>query len=85
MFGYVSLAKLLGPVELWLKSQTFRHKKLIWIQMNGAGIFLKSDPKVSSTSGIEMSYSWNEAHSLANSGEKIGRWLREWLVLETTY
>ena len=33
------------------------------------------NPKISSTSGIDMSYSWSQANRLGSSGEKIGRWL----------
>jgi hypothetical protein len=41
----------------------------------GWDILEVTDPKQASTSGIDMSYSWDEAHALANGdGTRIGRW-----------
>jgi hypothetical protein len=53
-------------------------RKLIWINMGGGWDILEvTDPKVSSTAGIDMIYSWEEAQAVANStdGTRIGRWL----------
>lgn len=53
-------------------------RNLIWINMGGGWDILEvTDPKVSSTAGIDMSYSWGEAHDVSGStdGSKIGRWL----------
>lgn len=86
LMGYLSMAKILGHhPELWrdqAMAQDFaqlaasQNKNLIWISMNGGWDILEvTDPKVRSTAGIDMTYSYDDAHSLANSGEKIGRWL----------
>ncbi|MBC7661442.1 MAG: DUF1501 domain-containing protein [Chitinophagaceae bacterium] len=53
-------------------------RRLVWINMSGGWDILEStDPKVSSTSGIDMMYDWGQAHALTGSAQpdKIGRWL----------
>lgn len=81
LVGYASLAKLISSNPS-LFAQTTEipdypvQKNLIWITMNGGWDILEiTDPKPASTSGIDMTYSYNDAHNLGSSGEKIGRWL----------
>lgn len=53
-------------------------KNLIWINMGGGWDILEvTDPKASSTSGIDMAYSWGEAAAVSGSsdGARIGRFL----------
>lgn len=53
-------------------------RSLIWINMNGGWDILEVlDPKVSSTSGIDMSYSWAEANRVSGAADdvRVGRWL----------
>lgn len=53
-------------------------RRLVWINMNGGWDILEvTDPKRSSTSGIDMAYDFGAAHRLAGSSseDRIGRWL----------
>ena len=44
--------------------------------MSGGWDLLETvNPKPSSTSGIDMSYSWSQAQNFGSSGDKIGRWM----------
>lgn len=76
MTGYMAASQLLGIPKAEAQSYTVQ-KKLIWISMNGGWDILEvTDPKQSSTSGIDMSYSWDQAQVVANSSDlRIGRWL----------
>lgn len=77
MTAYASLAKSLFSGSA--KASTVSHpvqKKLIWISMSGGWDILETtDPKVSSTSGIDMIYDWNDANRLNGSNVRIGRYL----------
>lgn len=53
-------------------------RRLIWINMSGGWDILEvTDPKLGSTSGIDMVYDYGSAHRLAGSAsqDRIGRWL----------
>lgn len=53
-------------------------RRLVWIMMGGGWDILEiTDPKVASTSGIDMTYDWGLANRLAGADEdtRIGRWL----------
>jgi hypothetical protein len=75
----VSVGSLLGGTFARAQSESYTpQRKLIWINMSGGWDILEvTDPKMSSTSGIDMSYSWGEANLLAGSGtsERVGRWI----------
>lgn len=74
--GSLSLASVFGPKRLWGQSNTGVQRRLVWINMRGGWDILEiTDPKVASTSGIDMVYDWGLAHDVGSSGEKIGRWL----------
>ena len=75
--AYSSVASLFDGKLLAQSGRSFPpRKKLVWIQMSGGWDLLETvNPKISSTSGIDMSYSWSQANRLGSSGEKIGRWL----------
>lgn len=52
-------------------------RRLVWINMNGGWDILEvTDPKRSSTSGIDMMYDWGLAQTLAGSSgeDRMGRW-----------
>ena len=75
--AYSSVANLFDGRLLAQGTPSFPpRKKLVWIQMSGGWDLLETvNPKIASTSGIDMSYNWSQAHNVGNSGEKIGRWL----------
>jgi uncharacterized protein (DUF1501 family) len=77
--GYVSLAKLLGGGRALGQEQSYTpQRNLVWINMQGGWDILEvTDPKLSSTNGITMSYSWDEAARIAGAADeaRIGRWL----------
>lgn len=78
--GYMSVSKLLFPKKLWAQtSQSYPLKrKLVWINMRGGWDILEVlDPKVSSTSGIDMIYDYDQANPLttASDSARLGRWL----------
>jgi len=75
--GYMSLAKLLAPEKAKADTSYPPQKKLVWINLNGGWDILEAtDPKVGSTSGIDMIYNYSEAQALANGdGTRVGRWL----------
>ncbi|MBC7532933.1 MAG: DUF1501 domain-containing protein [Oligoflexus sp.] len=53
-------------------------RRLVWINMSGGWDILEAtDPKPRSTSGIDMTYDFSLAHTLAGSAsqDRIGRWL----------
>lgn len=52
-------------------------RRLVWINMGGGWDVLEiTDPKVASTSGIDMTYDWGLAHSISSSSDgRLGRWL----------
>jgi len=79
--AWASAGQIIGVPKAVAQTTSFAPaRNLIWISMNGGWDILEvTDPKQSSTSGIDMSYSWGEARDLASStdGTKIGRWLPE--------
>lgn len=53
-------------------------RRLVWIVMNGGWDILETvDPKITSTSGIDVAFDWGSAHQLAGApdGVKLGRWM----------
>lgn len=74
--GYLSLAKLLAPERVAAQGTFTPQRKLVWVNLSGGWDILEAtDPKASSTSGIDMIYSYGEAQTLANGdGTRIGRW-----------
>ena len=77
LVGYMNAASIFGP-QLLAQSFTVQ-RRLVWISMNGGWDVLEiTDPKPSSTSGIDMMYDWGLAHQIAGGGasDKVGRWLR---------
>jgi hypothetical protein len=53
-------------------------RRLVWIVMNGGWDILETvDPKVASTSGIDVAFDWGLAHQLsgASGDTRLGRWL----------
>lgn len=76
--AYASLANLVLPSAARAASAFAPRRNLIWINMNGGWDILEvTDPKVQSTSGIDMIYSWGEAREVSGTsdGTRIGRWL----------
>jgi len=80
--AYASAASLLGSAGKAFgqapAADFTPQRKLIWINMNGGWDILEvTDPKISSTSGIDMIYGWDEARAVADSpdGARVGRWL----------
>lgn len=75
--AYVSLSSLLNP-QIVQAAPTFPPaRKLIWINMSGGWDILETtDPKPSSSGGVDMIYDWGQAQTLAGGdGTKIGRWM----------
>ncbi|MEZ4744271.1 MAG: DUF1501 domain-containing protein [Bdellovibrionota bacterium] len=74
--AYLPLSKFIFP-SLYAQESYPIKKKLVWINMRGGWDILEvTDPKVSSTSGIDMIYDWGLANQVSGSaGTKIGRWL----------
>lgn len=78
MVATVSLASLLNTSEALAQATFTPRRKLVWINMSGGWDLLETtDPKVSSTARIDMTYDWNLAHTLAggDSLTRVGRWL----------
>lgn len=77
--AYATAASLFGSGKARGADTSYPpQRKLIWINMSGGWDILEvTDPKVSSTPGIDMLYGWDQAASIAGSsdGSKIGRWL----------
>lgn len=75
--AWASLAKLVGTSSVARAAESFPPKrKLIWINMSGGWDILEvTDPKASSTAGIDMLYGWDEARTITGSDAKLGRWL----------
>ncbi|NRA46691.1 MAG: DUF1501 domain-containing protein [Oligoflexales bacterium] len=78
--GYMSFAKWMMPGAAWAQeAQSFPlQRKLVWINMRGGWDILEVlDPKVSSTSGIDMIYDYNLTNQLAGGEDnaRLGRWL----------
>jgi hypothetical protein len=75
--GWATAGQIIGSRAALSQTSYAPTRNLIWISMNGGWDILEvTDPKPSSTSGIDMSYTWGEAREIANStdGSKIGRW-----------
>ncbi len=75
--AYVSLSSLLNP-QIVQAAPTFPPaRKLIWINMSGGWDILETtDPKPSSSGGVDMIYDWGQAQTLVGGdGTKIGRWM----------
>lgn len=73
--GYLMASQMI-PGGKALAGQYPPARRLIWINMSGGWDILEiTDPKPSSTSGIDMMYDWGAAQQLAGSTEKIGRWM----------
>ncbi len=79
MTAWATAGQMIGTKAALAQTTSYAPiRNLIWISMNGGWDILEvTDPKPSSTSGIDMSYTWGEARDIANStdGSKIGRWL----------
>lgn len=76
--AYGSLGSILGGAFAAAQTSYPPKRKLVWINLSGGWDVLEAtDPKPASTSGIDMVYSWGQAHELSGSsdGTKIGRWL----------
>lgn len=75
--GYSTMSSLFGSP--FAQAQTYTvQRRLVWINMRGGWDILEiTDPKPSSTSGIDMSYSWDLANQIAGGGtnDRVGRWL----------
>ena len=73
------LMQLLFPQNkaAWAAEAYPPQRRLVWINMRGGWDTLETvDPKPTSTPGIDVSFSWNEAHTLAgaaNDQVKTGR------------
>lgn len=76
MTAFTSLWSLLGSQPSRAAITFPPKRRLVWINMSGGWDILEvTDPKQSSTSGIDMSYDWGSAHELAGGdGTRIGRW-----------
>lgn len=73
--GYLMASQMI-PGGQALAGQYPPARRLVWINMSGGWDILEiTDPKPSSTSGIDMMYDWGAAQQLAGSSEKIGRWM----------
>jgi hypothetical protein len=75
--AFASVGQLFSPSTPALATSGYPPvRKLVWINMSGGWDILEvTDPKQASTSGIDMLYSWDEAHPLSGGdGTRIGRW-----------
>ncbi len=75
--AYMTSSQLF-PGQAFGQSVTTVQRRLVWIMMDGGWDILEvTDPKPGSTSGIDMTYSWDEAHVIsgADQSERVGRWL----------
>lgn len=78
MVAYLSLGQLLAPGIGSAQASFPVQRKLVWINMRGGWDILEvTDPKIASTSGIDMIYDWGQAHTLAggDGSVRLGRWL----------
>lgn len=76
--AYASAASLFAAKSARAQSAFAPQRNLIWINMGGGWDILEvTDPKTSSTAGIDMIYDWGEARELTGTsdGTRIGRWL----------
>ena len=77
--AYLSLQGLLAPGLLQAQAGgPAPLRRLVWVNMSGGWDILEvTDPKVASTSGIDMTYDWGLAPVLSGGAEnmRIGRWL----------
>lgn len=83
--AYASLASLMLPNVASAQSGSAAgpvsyapQRNLIWINMSGGWDILEvTDPKVASTAGIDMTYSWDQASAVsgASDGARLGRFL----------
>jgi hypothetical protein len=74
--GYLMASQMLPGGQARAAGQYPPARRLVWINMGGGWDILEiTDPKPSSTSGIDMMYDWGAAQQLAGSTEKIGRWM----------
>jgi hypothetical protein len=74
--GYLMASQLIPGGQALAAGQYPPARRLVWINMGGGWDILEiTDPKPSSTSGIDMMYDWGAAQQLAGSTEKIGRWM----------
>ena len=68
--------QLLGPSLLQAQSAYSVARRLVWINMSGGWDVLEiTEPKVSSTSGIDMVYDYGLANQIGTGDTRIGRWL----------
>lgn len=76
MTAFTSLWSLLGAQPTRAGITFPPQRKLVWINMSGGWDILEvTDPKESSSSGIDMVYGYGESHALAGGdGTRIGRW-----------
>lgn len=75
--GYLCASSLFGAKKAVAGSYPPK-RRLVWINMSGGWDILEiTDPKTSSTSGIDMMYDWSLANAIAGgtSSDRIGRWL----------
>ena len=78
LMAYLTGAQLLNHSPLAIGQTTTVQRRLVWIMMGGGWDILEiTDPKVSSTSGIDMMYNWGLAQRIAGAADtdRIGRWL----------
>ncbi len=76
--GFAMASQMLKPQNAFAAPSFPPQKRLVWINMGGGWDILEiTDPKRSSTSGIDMSYEWGQAHRLTGSSseDRVGRWL----------
>jgi hypothetical protein len=76
--AFASVGSLLGSKSAHAAPAFALQRKLIWINMSGGWDILEvTDPKASSTSGIDMLYGQDEAHQISGTTDDtyIGRWL----------
>lgn len=79
--GFALAAGMLKAPEAHAQTRTQTYppqRRLIWINMSGGWDVLEiTDPKPSSTPGIDMMYDWGLAQTLAGTSgaDRVGRWL----------
>lgn len=77
--GFALASQIMQPGTAIAASTYPPQRRLVWINMSGGWDILEvTDPKVSSSAGIDMTYEFGLAHRLAGSTseDRIGRWLR---------
>ncbi len=76
--AYALASQVLNIPQAIAQSGTYTpQRRLVWINMSGGWDILEvTDPKVSSTAGIDMMYDWGLAQTLNGSSgsDRIGRW-----------